>query len=116
MLSDKRVLLSKELAIISKIPDAQAYIDTSGSLAIELAIKLAISFTQKTKVVCFEGGFHGRSIGALSVTGGDILRKHKIDLPDWGVRLPYATCSYCPAGKTKETCSVECQTQLELLL
>jgi 4-aminobutyrate aminotransferase len=40
----------------------------SGSEAMEAAIKLAKYVTQKNKIVAFKGGFHGRTLGALSLT------------------------------------------------
>ncbi|MBI4469665.1 MAG: aminotransferase class III-fold pyridoxal phosphate-dependent enzyme [Acidobacteria bacterium] len=41
----------------------------SGSEANENAIKLARKVTGKLRVISFEGGFHGRTIGSLSATG-----------------------------------------------
>ena len=44
------------------------FFDQSGASAVEAALKLAKYITKKHKIVAFEGGFHGRSMGALSVT------------------------------------------------
>jgi acetylornithine/LysW-gamma-L-lysine aminotransferase len=41
----------------------------SGAEAVELAIKLARIYTKRKKIVYFSGSFHGRTLGALSVTG-----------------------------------------------
>ncbi len=43
----------------------------SGTEANETALKLARSFTGRSRVVAFESGFHGRTLGALAVTHGD---------------------------------------------
>ena len=43
----------------------------SGTEANETALKLARSFTGRGRVVAFESGFHGRTLGALAVTHGD---------------------------------------------
>jgi acetylornithine/N-succinyldiaminopimelate aminotransferase len=48
---------------------AQAFFCNSGAEAIEAALKYARKATGKTGVVAVEGGFHGRTLGALSVTG-----------------------------------------------
>lgn len=40
----------------------------SGSEAVELALKIARKITKRRKVVAFKNSFHGRSMGALSVT------------------------------------------------
>jgi acetylornithine/N-succinyldiaminopimelate aminotransferase len=48
---------------------AQAFFCNSGAEAIEAAVKYARKATGRTRVVAVEGGFHGRTLGALSVTG-----------------------------------------------
>jgi len=48
---------------------ARAFFCNSGAEAIEAAVKLARKATGKSGVVALEGGFHGRTLGALSVTG-----------------------------------------------
>jgi acetylornithine/N-succinyldiaminopimelate aminotransferase len=48
---------------------AQAFFCNSGAEAIEAALKFARKSTGKPGVVALEGGFHGRTLGALSVTG-----------------------------------------------
>jgi predicted acetylornithine/succinylornithine family transaminase len=48
---------------------AQAFFCNSGAETIEAALKYARKASGKTGVVAVEGGFHGRTMGALSVTG-----------------------------------------------
>jgi predicted acetylornithine/succinylornithine family transaminase len=48
---------------------ASAFLCNSGTEAIEAALKYARKATGKTGVVALEGSFHGRTLGALSVTG-----------------------------------------------
>ena len=43
----------------------------SGSEATENALKIATRYTGKSNIVCIRGGFHGRTIGALSVTSSN---------------------------------------------
>ncbi|MEM1115179.1 MAG: aspartate aminotransferase family protein [Bacteroidota bacterium] len=43
----------------------------SGTEANEAALKLARAYTQRDRLVAFEGGFHGRTLGALAATYGD---------------------------------------------
>jgi predicted acetylornithine/succinylornithine family transaminase len=56
-------------ALAERWPGAQAFFCNSGTEANEAALKYARKATGKTKVVALEGGFHGRTLGALSVTG-----------------------------------------------
>ncbi len=74
----------------------------SGTEAIEGALKLAKYVTKRPYVVSFTGCFHGRSIGALSVsTSKSKYRKHQ--QPSWlTYQLPYAHQQDCPAGVDPE--------------
>ena len=50
-------------------PDSYSvFFEQSGAGAVEAALKLAKFITKKHHILAFEGGFHGRSMGALSVT------------------------------------------------
>ncbi|MGG0644305.1 aspartate aminotransferase family protein [Sporosarcina gallistercoris] len=70
----------------------------SGTEAIEGALKLAKYVTKRPYVVSFTGCFHGRSMGALSVTTSKSkYRKHL--QPSWlSYQLPYALPEYLPEG------------------
>ena len=48
---------------------AQAFYCNSGTEAVEAAIKWARKATGRTGLVALEGSFHGRTMGALSITG-----------------------------------------------
>lgn len=74
----------------------------SGTEAIEGALKLAKYVTKRPYVVSFTGCFHGRSIGALSVTTSKSkYRKHL--QPSWlAYQLPYALPEYLPEGENPD--------------
>jgi 4-aminobutyrate aminotransferase len=46
----------------------QTFLTNSGTEAVEAAIKLARQHTGRSGIVAFRGGFHGRTLGALSLT------------------------------------------------
>ena len=48
---------------------AQAFFCNSGAEANEAALKVARKVTGRPRIVALEGGFHGRTFGALSATG-----------------------------------------------
>jgi 4-aminobutyrate aminotransferase/(S)-3-amino-2-methylpropionate transaminase len=58
-------------AICARVPisgEKRAFLVTTGTEAVENAIKLARSATKRSAVICFEHAFHGRSLGGLSLT------------------------------------------------
>jgi len=62
------VLLAEEIQKIAPMKNAQAFLCQSGTEAMEAAIKLAKYTTKKPGILAFQGGFHGRTLGALSIT------------------------------------------------
>jgi acetylornithine/N-succinyldiaminopimelate aminotransferase len=62
-------------ALSERFGGAQAFFCNSGAEAIEAAVKYARKATGKSGVVALEGGFHGRTMGALSVTGQPAKRE-----------------------------------------
>ena len=68
---------AEQLAVLlsARFGGAQAFFCNSGAEAIESALKYARKATGKTGVVALEGGFHGRTLGALSVTGQPAKRE-----------------------------------------
>jgi predicted acetylornithine/succinylornithine family transaminase len=63
-----QVDLARKLADLLPHPLKQTFLCNSGAEAVEGALKLARKFTGRPGIVAFEGGFHGRTMGALSVT------------------------------------------------
>lgn len=75
-----RVFLNPQLAeaaaaLVSVTPDGldHVFLTNSGAEAVELGLKLA-RLAGKTRIVAAEGGFHGKTLGALSVTGRPAYR------------------------------------------
>jgi 4-aminobutyrate aminotransferase/(S)-3-amino-2-methylpropionate transaminase len=62
------VNLAERLCELAPIASAKAAFFNAGTEAIENAIKFARSHTKRPAVIAFEGGFHGRTLLALSLT------------------------------------------------
>jgi len=91
----------------------RVYFGNSGTEAIEAALKLARYHSGRDKFVAFLGGFHGRTMGALSVTGSKAVQRRGFG-PFLPVQhIPYAYCYRCAYGKHPDTCDVECVKVLE---
>jgi len=73
------IKLSEELQKIVPIPDALSFFCQSGSEAVEAAIKLAKYATGKPGIIAFNGAFHGRTLGALSLTTSKMKYRDKYE-------------------------------------
>src|SRR5215475_9701086 len=70
---------------------------SSGAEAVESALRLAKSATGKYEFVSFWGGFHGKTMGVLSLMGSTF--KHGMGpLVPGAHQVPYADCYRCPLG------------------
>jgi 4-aminobutyrate aminotransferase len=74
----------------------------SGTEAIEGAIKLAKHVTKRPYVVSFIGCFHGRSLGALSVTTSKSKYRKFLQPNGLAYQVPYADVKGCPSGVDPE--------------
>jgi 4-aminobutyrate aminotransferase-like enzyme len=80
---------------------------SSGSEAVESALRLAKSHTGKWEFVSFWGGFHGKTLGSLSLMGSSFKEKLGPFAP--GSQLvPYADCYHCPLGLRYPSCGIGC--------
>ncbi|MFZ9840730.1 MAG: acetylornithine transaminase [Candidatus Nanopelagicales bacterium] len=62
-------VLADKLLVLAGMPGGRVFFCNSGAEANEAAIKYIRAYKPKSNMVAIEGGFHGRTIGALSVTG-----------------------------------------------
>jgi 4-aminobutyrate aminotransferase len=70
--AEPTVRLARELAATLPDPIDSIFFMNSGSEAIEAAIKLARRVTGRPGIIAFRGGFHGRTLGAASITSSNI--------------------------------------------
>jgi 4-aminobutyrate aminotransferase len=70
--AESTVRLARELAAVLPDPIDSIFFMNSGSEAIEAAIKLARRVTGRPGLIAFRGGFHGRTLGAASITSSNI--------------------------------------------
>ncbi|MBM7583675.1 4-aminobutyrate aminotransferase [Bacillus pakistanensis] len=95
---DSILRLADELAEILPGDLDSFFFANSGTEAIEGAIKLAKYVTERPYVISFTGCFHGRSMGALSVTTSKSKYRKFMQPSGLTYQLPYANESECPNG------------------
>jgi 4-aminobutyrate aminotransferase/(S)-3-amino-2-methylpropionate transaminase len=109
--STARVDLLERVA--SHAPDAPArkvrrlQLYSSGAEAVESALRLAKSHTGKSELVSFWGGFHGKTMGALSLMGSTFKEGFGPMVPGSHI-VPYADCYRCPLKLAYPSCGLAC--------
>jgi 4-aminobutyrate aminotransferase len=87
----------------------RTFFANSGAEAVEAAFKLARYKTRRPLMIAFQGGFHGRTMGALSLTGSKVSqRRHFAPLVPGVTHVPYANCYRCPYSLTYPSCKMHC--------
>ena len=108
------ITLCEEL--MKKIPVGLCKFNFSdnGSASIESAMKMSFQYhyqtgnRRKVRFMSLSDGYHGETLGALSVGGLDLYSElYKPLLLDI-VRIPAPDCYRCPKGKKRECCQAEC--------
>jgi acetylornithine/N-succinyldiaminopimelate aminotransferase len=84
---------------------ARAFFCNSGTEANEVAFKIT-RLTGRTKVIAAEGGFHGRTMGSLALTGQPAKRAPFEPLPGEVTFVPYGDAEALEAAVTDETAAV----------
>jgi 4-aminobutyrate aminotransferase-like enzyme len=80
---------------------------TSGAEAVESALRLAKSHTRKHEVVSFWGGFHGKTLGAMSLLGSP-AKSGFGPTATGSLSIPYADCYRCPLKLAHPSCGLAC--------
>jgi 4-aminobutyrate aminotransferase len=90
--------LAAKLAEITPGPkEKRVFFGNSGAEAIEAAIKLSRYHTKRPFILAFLGAFHGRTMGALSLTASKaIFEKGFSPLVPGVTHVPYPYCYRCP--------------------
>jgi 4-aminobutyrate aminotransferase len=109
--------LAERLAAIAPMPGPHRfYYGNSGAEAVECALKLARYHTGRQQIISFFGSFHGRTMGALSLTGSRIQQRRRFAPMVPGVThipYPYAYRGCTAALPTEEALGLECARFIE---
>lgn len=105
-----QVRLAERLAGISGFEEgARVFLSNSGAEAVEGAIKLARWYTKRQNIIAFFGAFHGRTMGALSLTASKYVQKDGFYPLVPGVfHVPYNNPYRCAHGREEAACQAHC--------
>jgi len=109
--------LAEKLSSIAPMPGPHRFFyGNSGAEAIECALKIARYHTGRQNVIAFLGAFHGRTMGALSLTGSKPQQKRRFAPLVPGVthvRYPYAYRGCTGGPQNEEAFSLGCARYIE---
>jgi len=107
--------LAAKLSAISPGREAKrVYFGNSGAEAIEAAIKLVKYHTKRDKLIAFHGAFHGRTMGALSLTASRAVQRKGFGTLLSGVfHMPFPDTYRGTYGVCPESASADCLNYLE---
>jgi len=93
------------------------FFSNSGAEAVEGALKLARHVTGRQGIIAFSGAFHGRTLGAVSLTSSTFrYREHYHPLLPSVYHAPYPFCHHCLFGCRNTGCTLSCLAYLEDML
>jgi len=110
--------LAERLAHLAPMKgEKSVFFTNSGSEAVDTAIKLARYSTRRPFIISFLGAFHGRTMGAISLTSSKPVQRNFFGpfLP--GVyHVPYGYCYRCPYHLEYDSCGIYCAEVMEKVL
>lgn len=91
----------------------------NGSASVECALKMAFQYQyqcghpERTRFMCLSDGYHGETIGALSVGALDLYAKIYKPMLMETIQIEAPDCYRCKYGKCRDCCSCECFVRAE---
>ncbi|MCX5715072.1 MAG: adenosylmethionine--8-amino-7-oxononanoate transaminase [Candidatus Omnitrophica bacterium] len=116
------IRLAEKLISLAPGKLSKIFFSDNGSTSVEIALKLSFQYwrntgiTSRTKFVSLDYGYHGDTVGAMSVSGVDLFNKVFDPLFFPGYKVPTPYCYRCPMGKSRDSCVIDCIMPLEKLL
>ncbi|MGH8492558.1 MAG: adenosylmethionine--8-amino-7-oxononanoate transaminase [Moraxellaceae bacterium] len=116
------VELSEKLVALAPQGLTRCFYADNGSAATEIALKMSLHFwrntgnAEKTRFICLESGYHGETLGSLSVTDIPLFSATYAPLLKDHLRAPSPDCSRRDEGESWESFSRRQFVAMEALL
>jgi 4-aminobutyrate aminotransferase len=114
---ESMTVLADRLSAVAPMPGPHRfYYGNSGAEAVECALKIARYHTKRQHVISFFGAFHGRTMGALSLTGSKPQQKRRFAPLVPGVthiEYPYAYRGCTGGPQEQEKFALGCARYIE---
>ena len=115
-------VLARKLVDVVPAGLTKVFYSDNGSTSVEIALKMAYQYWQqkgekkRKKFISFANGYHGDTIGAVSVGGIDIFHEVYGPLLFKTYKAPSPYCYRCPLKLKKEDCGMACLAAFETLV
>src|SRR5215471_16678667 len=112
---ENMITLAERLSKVAPMSGpVRVYYGNSGTEAVEAAMKLARYHTKRQGIIAFYGAFHGRTMGALSLTASKVQQRRRFFPLVPGVEhVPFPYLYRRPEGTTEEEYIKECVSFIE---
>jgi adenosylmethionine-8-amino-7-oxononanoate aminotransferase len=115
------IRLAKELVEIAPRSLQKVFYSDNGSTAVEVALKMAFQFwlqsedqhTSKTRFISFVNGYHGDTVGSVSVGGIDLFHRTYKPMLFESIKVNSPYCYRCHLGKEYPGCRMSCLAEVE---
>lgn len=100
----------------------KVFFSDNGSTAVEVAVKMSLQYWRQTgrgkkrKFVYLKGGYHGETLGALSLCGIGLFRDKFEQVLMSNIEAPGPDCFRCSYGLKPESCDAECFAPMRRML
>lgn len=122
VIHEPAVRLAESLVKLVPAPLARVFFSDNGSCACEIAVKMSLQYWQQSghpernQLAAVERGYHGDTIGTMSLGGVPEFHQAFAGLRFAAHRLPSPYCYRCPQGCAPAACDLECLSPLAELL
>ena len=116
------ITLAERLVAISPNGLNKVFYSDDGSTAVETALKISFQYWQnigrkeKKRFVALDEGYHGDTVGSMSVSAVDLFNEVFNPLFFNSIKVPSPYCYRCPMGNGLSKCNIECIIPLENIL
>jgi 4-aminobutyrate aminotransferase len=109
MRAEPTIRFAEKLLQLAPHDLTKIYLGNSGAEVVEAAIKAVRYTTGKHGIIAFQGSFHGRTMGALSLTASSSrTRRHYAPFLSEVIHVPYAYCYRCVFKLEYPDCGLAC--------
>lgn len=116
------VVLAKRLAAIVPGGLERVFYSDNGSTSVEIAVKMSYQYWQqkgdkkRKRFISFVNGYHGDTIGSVSIGGIDLFHKVYRPLLFKSYKAPSPYCYRCPMKLDRASCGMACVEEFERIV